>query len=447
MYVKSIHIDSIKNFDKLDFDFERPDKSFAGWTVFVGGNSSGKSTILRAIALALLGPDEGRQLMGNTSGWIKDGKSKEAVVTAKLAWDEKYDTFKERGKRQTKGVVSAGVRWTKEKPSDHFVTFHSLEKSDGSKGDGPIPTSNRTVWNPNSKGWFSAGYGPMRRLTGSSSESIRYSVSGGAVSRFVTLFREDAALSESEEWLRKMYARTLEPSTSPILLGCLRSIQTLMGEELLPQGMQISRISVDYVWVKDRRGVELPMRDISDGCRSLYATILDLIHSFIDVYGEENLFTTDNNGQTILDRPGVVIIDEVEAHLHPAWQLAIPQWLKTHFPKVQFLVSTHSPLVAQSADPNGVFVLPLQNDVHNKPRAMDHSEYERLIMGKAEKTLLGTAFGLQTTRTLQAQQRIARWQELDSKKRAVSLSTGERREYSSLKKDMEIVFQEEGLAI
>ena len=446
MYVKSVLIDSIKNFDKVEFDFERPGKTFPGWTVFVGGNSSGKSTILRAIALALLGPDEGRQLMGNTTGWIKDGKSK-ATVIAKLTWDESVDTFKEKGKRKRDGVISAGVRWTKEKQSDHFVTFHSVDKPvEGIVERSTTTASNRSVWNPNSKGWFSAGYGPMRRLTGGSSESMRYSVVSGAVSRFVTLFREDAALSESEEWLRKMYARTLE-SKNPVMKDCLTSIQTLMGEDLLPQGMKISRISVDHVWVKDRRGVELPMRDISDGCRSLYATILDLIHSFIDVYGEENLFTTDENGKTIVDRPGVVIIDEVEAHLHPAWQLAIPQWLKTHFPKVQFLVSTHSPLVAQSADPNGVFVLPLQNDVYNKPRAMDHSEYERLILGKAEKTLLGTAFGLQTTRTLQAQQRIARWQELDSKKRAVNLSTVERKEYTNLKKDMEIVFQEEGLAL
>ena len=118
-----------------------------------------------------------------------------------------------------------------------------------------------------------------------------------------------------------------------------------------------------------------------------------------------------------------------------------------HFPKVQFLVSTHSPLVAQSADPNGVFVLPLQNDVRSKPHPMTPHEYERLVLGKAEKTLLGTAFGLQTTRTLQAQQRIARWQELDAKKRAVSLSAGEKREYTELKQDMEIAFQDEGVTL
>ena len=443
MYVKSVVIESVKSFDKVEFDFERPDKSFAGWTVFVGGNSSGKSTILRSIALALLGPSEGRQLMGTTSGWIKDGKLK-ASVTAQLNWDDTYDTFKEKGGPKPKGAFPAGVRWTKEKKTDSFVTFQSLGPS--SKKDVRMTAPDRTVWNPNSKGWFSAGYGPMRRLTGSSSESIRFSVGGGAVSRFVTLFREDAALSESEEWLRKMYARTLE-SSNEAKSSYLKSVQNLMGEDLLPQGMKISRISVDHVWVRDQRGVELPMRDISDGCRSLYATVLDLIHSFIDVYGEEGLFGTDAQGQTIVDRPGVVIIDEVEAHLHPTWQLAIPQWLKTHFPKVQFLVSTHSPLVAQSADPNGVFVLPLQNDVRSKPHPMTPHEYERLVLGKAEKTLLGTVFGLQTTRTLQAQQRIARWQELDAKKRAVSLSAGEKREYTELKQDMEIAFQDEGVTL
>ena len=50
----------------------------------------------------------------------------------------------------------------------------------------------------------------MRRLSGSLSESIRYSVGGGIVSSHVTLFREDAALSESEDWLKKMHSRTLE---------------------------------------------------------------------------------------------------------------------------------------------------------------------------------------------------------------------------------------------
>ncbi|MBF0627511.1 MAG: AAA family ATPase [Magnetococcales bacterium] len=98
----------------------------------------------------------------------------------------------------------------------------------------------------------------------------------------------------------------------------------------------------------------------------------------------------------VVERSGVVLIDEVEAHLHPTWQQKLPQWLKTHFPGLQFLVTTHSPLVAQAADPNGLFVLPSPDDPNQEVRCLTGIEYDKIRMGRAEKTLLGTAFGLKT---------------------------------------------------
>ena len=59
MYIKSVNLEGIKGFKSLNFDFERPDRKFAGWTVFVGGNASGKSTLLRGLALAMIGPESG----------------------------------------------------------------------------------------------------------------------------------------------------------------------------------------------------------------------------------------------------------------------------------------------------------------------------------------------------------------------------------------------------
>jgi predicted ATPase len=56
------------------------------------------------------------------------------------------------------------------------------------------------------------------------------------------------------------------------------------------------------------------------------------------------------------DRSGVELIDEVDAHLHPEWQREVGFWLKRHFPKIQFLVTTHSPSICQAAAPNGLFV-------------------------------------------------------------------------------------------
>lgn len=439
MYVKKLHIENVKGFESIRFDLERPDGSFAGWTVFVGGNSSGKSTLLKAIALSLIGPETGGRLIGSPLGWIRAGQSK-ALASLTLTRDSRFDAFKSSGKLPG-DAFDAGVRWVRNK-DDEVPQFKAVERRNARQGR--VQTAERGPWSPNARGWFAAGYGPMRRLTGSSSESIRFAVSKEAESRFVTLFREDAALSESEEWLRRMYARSLESNGSrPEIQAIIGGVTALLESGLLPQGMKVSRITVDHVFIKDGRGVELPMRDISDGCRSVYATVLDIVHGLFEVYGADGLFEYDSEERPVVTPPGVVIIDEIEAHLHPAWQLEIPKWLKTHFPNIQFLVSTHSPLIAQAADPNGLFILPLQNDLSSQPRAASPGEYERIRLGTAHKTVLGVAFGLHTTRTQWALDRIQRWQELNAMKKSdVPMSASNKKEHASLRKQMLLAFDE-----
>lgn len=427
MYVTGVKFTDLKGFDTLDFDFTRPDGSCAGWTVFVGGNSSGKSTLLKGISLALMGPDFGRQLIDYQSGWIRSGKLS-AEVSLEVFGDKDMDTLKQKGRYVE--TFSAGVRWKRDTESEN-ATFNLKEKRKPNKTR--IKTPENGLWNPNVSGWFCAGYGPMRRLSGSSSEAMRFMSRTDVVGRFVTLFREDATLSESEAWLKMNYARGLEadvPEKQADYQNLINNVRQLLGDGLLPIGLTISRIMVDKVFVKDKSGVELPMKEISDGCRGIYATILDLIHQMHEVYGGNGLFKNIDN-HIVVNRPGVVLIDEIEAHLHPQWQREIPAWLKSHFPKVQFLVTTHSPLVAQAADDNGIFVLPSPDD-KQQPRPLSNDEATRIRMGRAEKTLLGTAFGLKATRTDWALKKIKDWELLDAKKKAgVRLSATERNTYEN----------------
>jgi len=67
---------------------------------------------------------------------------------------------------------------------------------------------------------------------------------------------------------------------------------------------------------------------------------------------------TDAEGRTVVDRPGVVLIDEIDVHLHPEWQRAIGVWLQEHFPRIQFIVTTHSPLVCPAANHGRIYHLP-----------------------------------------------------------------------------------------
>lgn len=73
---------------------------------------------------------------------------------------------------------------------------------------------------------------------------------------------------------------------------------------------------------------------------------LELIRQMVDCYETDNIFGSEG---TSIEYPGVVFIDEVDVHLHPIWQRKIGKWFTAHFPRIQFIVSTHSPLVCQSA--------------------------------------------------------------------------------------------------
>lgn len=456
MYIKSLTLHNVKGFEHLTFDFERTKRKFSGWTVLVGGNASGKSTILKAIALAASGPDAGLQLMSlDTSGWIRQG-STEAQATVEVVRDSTHDKFKAQSRgAQPSSNFPAGVLWRLPEETG-FGTAKPmfLEQPEVAKNQNS-GRAQRGPWDPNAQGWFCAGYGPMRRLSGSSPTAASMSSAGGSMSRFVTLFREDAALSDSEAWLKLNHSRYLEltrnlapdaiPERARAIGQIVEGARRLLNDGLLPHGLAVESITVDHVHVRGNNGVTLPMRDISDGCRSIYATVLDLVHGMAEVYGVEQLFEDTPEGGIRVKAPGVVLIDEIEAHLHPKWQRDIPEWFKTHFPNVQFIVTTHSPLVAQAADENGVFVLPSLDDVERQARRLEPHECERLRLGRAEKTLLGAAFGLKNTRSQWANERIrewrAEWQRLDAKRRAQGhLSAQEESRYQDLRAQMEIVF-------
>lgn len=485
MYLKSLKLKNVRGFSELNFDFERPNGTYAGWTVIVGGNASGKSTVLKAIALLMVGTDSGRQLLGPIEGWIRRknpgasktsrtrSASKPAELRGLLSFDPEMDKF-QKGGNTPRGELRVSLDFHQDSDSE----IVELREGPGDKR-GREQSAQRGPWGNGSKGWFCAGYGPMRRLARSSADAARLSARSDAPGRFVTLFREDASLAESEAWLKTLHSRRLEAraresgrsrsklkknrsksgrlfdvdqpdesdeiedskSTKEDII--IENVKSIMNDGLLPHGFKISEITVDHVYVRDETGVELPLRDVSDGCRGIYATILDLIHHVVERCGPENTFGRSEAGSSFVAVPGVVLVDEIEAHLHPSWQRTIPEWLTAHFPKIQFIVTTHSPLIAQSANSGGLFVLPSIEDKDRVPRRLSEAEIDKIRLGQAEKTLYGVAFGLSTSRTNWALRQIQRWQALNAKAvSGVKLSLSEAKEHKELKEQMNLAFEE-----
>ena len=156
---------------------------------------------------------------------------------------------------------------------------------------------------------------------------------------------------------------------------------------------------------------------MSDGYRAALALLADTRLHLINAYGVDGLTERGSDGKLFVKRSGVVLIDEIDAHLHPEWQREIGFWLKRHFPNIQFLVTTHSPIICQAADGNGLFVLP-EPGSNILPRPLTDEEYKKVIASRPDTILLTPAFGLQNTRSPRAVAGRAELAKLQAKQRA-----------------------------
>lgn len=406
MYIDRITLKNIRGFENLEFDLCRGDAKYAGWTVFTGDNGAGKSSLLKAIAVALTGRDVARSLQPSFHRWIREGaENQESKIELMIVPEKGTDEFSEKGQTAYKKFPATVILKFNEKDT-------SIESSGGPGGKKSL--AQRGLWSANSHGWFSCGYGPFRRVFGASPEATRLMV-GPTTERFVTMFQEAASLFEVDQWLRNLSHKKLEGKLAEsehldLLLEILR-------DDLMPNQITIDRVDSDGLWLKDRNGLQLAWSEMSDGYRAALALLADILRHLINAYGIDGLAKRDEDGKLRIVRSGVVMIDEIDAHLHPEWQREIGFWLKGHFPNIQFLVTTHSPIICQAADENGLFVLPEPGST-TAPRPLTDEEYKKVIASRPDTILLTAAFGLQNTRSPRAVEGRAEYAKLMAKQRA-----------------------------
>jgi hypothetical protein len=420
MYVRHVSLRNIKGFEEADLTFCPDGASYEGWSVITGDNGAGKTALLKAMALALLGPDQVRALVPDLRGWVTEGE-RSGTISVEVKPHHDYDKTK-RGGQPVKNTFWAEIEISSEGP------LHSIAPTNIFRKRGQKHSATNGPWEQATPGWLSLGYGPFRRLYGSSPDAQRVMVLPGRIPHFATLFKEDATLAEGEEWLKQLNYKRLERQEHEG--ETLRTLLDLLSNDFLRQGVKIDDVDSNGFWLHDSAGRRMLLADMSDGYRSALAMLIDIFRHMADVYGTIDLVEVADDGICFVNKPGVVLIDEIDAHLHPAWQREIGFWLKQHFPFVQFIASTHSPLVCQAADSGRIYHLPQPGQ--GKPFLIDSDEYQAIISGKPDEILLSPAFGLPYTRSpraVHARQRRAR---LVAKARNVPLNPSEENELEQL---------------
>jgi hypothetical protein len=239
---------------------------------------------------------------------------------------------------------------------------------------------------------FVCGYGTCRNVIGSASYEV-YSQRNAVMTLFddkVSLWNPEVALLR----LDKNFRNEIERRILRILLldSTDYNISTESGRPLL-----------NGPWLG-----ALPLDNLSDGYRSTIQWLSDFMAWAIIA---ERFSGT--GGAT-----GILIIDELEQHLHPRWQRHILQRLRLQLPNIQIVASTHTPLIVAGTsdiEHSKVFVLKSTRKPHSiEVSVLDPDE----IRGKrADQILASEAFGLATSRSPGFTDATSRYTELHAKKR------------------------------
>ena len=132
----------------------------------------------------------------------------------------------------------------------------------------------------------------------------------------------------------------------------------------------------------EKNGERLTVNQLSDGEKCLMAMVGDLAR---------RMAIANPLRDNLLEGEGVILIDEIDLHLHPKWQRMVVPKLAAVFPKCQFLVSTHSPHVVTHVQPENLFLLKMTGEGLASLRPSES-------YGKTVERVLEDLMGLETTR-------------------------------------------------
>lgn len=382
MYISKIELEDIRGFKELKVNFEK-DNKIKKWLTILGDNAVGKSTILKCIAMGL--SDQ-----SSAAGLMKEDDA----------------AFIRRG--ETKGKIIITLKEDNIKKSYPIITI--LTKA--IKGDNESPEilnqqnpQNLSLW----KNVFLCGYG-VQIGDGGGKTWDKYN----SLESVYTLFNTGSDLQDAEGVMFKQEDDVRE------------SFSRLIEKILMLDGYKEIEYNTKGMYVHGPWG-KFRVNELSDGYRRL-------IQIVVDFFGWQ---IVSNRLKVVGDKiSGILVIDELETHLHPRLQRFVVDRLRTHLPDVQIITTTHSPLVAlgtSDVEDGLMLELDLAQDGTNQVRyeCVDSNYYKGYSV---DQILTSTVFDLPIAQSGVAGDKVVRYRELF---RSNNRNREEEEEYKKLKKEIE----------
>ncbi len=317
--ISELEMRDLRGIESLQLRLAPPKQNQGQWIVILGPNGSGKTTLLRAIALASRNGSNPSLWPDDTFAvpWPRVG-TEQGRITLKFGNGEMHET------RVAAGRSLRLVQQPEQTRSRLFPLF---------------------------------GYGCRRgSALGGRSREVNLKDDGGP--EVATLFSEARDIIHAETWLLILDG---EARRNRAMRDVYRSVISSLVQLLDVEDVEISE---RQVWIVERGGRRVLFEALSDGYLTTAGWFLDLVARWIELL--------TRNGQRVpvdflSQARGLVLLDEIDLHLHPRWQVAVIERTRRIFPQMSFVVTTHNPLTLVGASPEEIWIL--SNDgYHNKVR-------------------------------------------------------------------------------
>ena len=332
MKINDIHIKNFKGIESIDLVFNEQ------FNVLIGENGAGKSSILDAISIGL-----GTFLMNTSASFgLKGTKSRpllkdeirkiivsddnvefsDVIVSGTFCIDAINDCIP--WKREQK---IGGKQFTVKDASQ--LKKYGREIIDGLRSDINFPLfANHTT----GRLW-----GQIYEKS-KTDKKIEYEKTGSRLDGYYACLDPRSIDQKFLNWFKTYEDNVLKFNKDRSLYNAFTAAITSMVKDWNKIHFHWG---LDDILGESEDGTWVQLRNLSDGYKGIISLTADIAYRAIKLnphLGEK----------AILDTEGIVLIDELDMHLHPKWQRHIVEDLKRTFPKIQFIVTTHSPFIVQS---------------------------------------------------------------------------------------------------
>lgn len=317
-YFHSLELEGINCFkDRQTLDLSDANGNYSPWSIILGDNGTGKTTLLRVLDRMQL---EIYYLNQNSD----ESKDKYAPLILSNKFFKSLDFRIE----------------LKIKNHEQSIDVNTI-----------VSDVYREFTNFSEKLFFLLSYGATRRMSDKDISTSKDDIN----SKKTSLFDQNTELINAEYWyLQKFTAYSAADNGIKIRLKEQLDLVTKILIDFLPDvlDLRIKEIKTlnekASLEVKINQKEWINLRDLSFGYQTLTALIVDIASKMMEQYPES---------ENPLTEPVIVLIDEIDLHLHPKWQRTVIDKLSQNFPKAQFIATSHSPLIVQAAQDKGANIV------------------------------------------------------------------------------------------